>query len=110
MTPDIPKATKFYEAAFGWKFEPGEDKSGYLHIKNGDKYIGGVPPAEHRPPNAPPHWLSYVMVKDCDVSTEKAKAGGAKVYAGPMTMEGVGRWSVIADPQGAVFALFQSAH
>ena len=34
---------------------------------------------------------------------------GATVYVGPMTMEGVGRWSVVADPQGAVFALFQPA-
>jgi predicted enzyme related to lactoylglutathione lyase len=50
------------------------------------------------------------MVKDCDAATAKAKDGGAKVYAGPMSMEGVGRWSVLADPQGAVFALFQSAH
>jgi predicted enzyme related to lactoylglutathione lyase len=110
MTSDTSKASKFYEAVFGWKFEPGKDNSGYLHIKNGDKYIGGVPPAEQRNPSAPPHWLSYIMVKDCDASTAKAKDGGAKVYAGPMSMEGVGRWSVLADPQGAVFALFQSAH
>ena len=46
-------------------------------------------------------------VRDADAATAKAKELGAKVYVEPMTMENVGRWSVIADPQGAVLALFQ---
>ncbi len=107
MTPDQAGAAKFYQAVFGWQLDPGKDGSGYLHIKNGDQYIGGVPPAEARNPNAPPHWLLYFLVEDCDTSTAKAKQAGANVYMQPMSMEGVGRWSVVADPQGAVFALFQ---
>jgi hypothetical protein len=95
---------------FGWQAEPGENNSGYLHIKNGDKYIGGILPAEHRNPKDPPHWLIYLMVQDCHVWTAKAKAAGASIYVAPMSMEGVGRWSVLGGPQGAVFALFQSAH
>jgi uncharacterized protein len=106
-TPDQSKAASFYESLFGWVFDPGEDKSGYLHIKNGDHYIGGIPPAQYRDPNTPPHWLAYIEVENCDRSTEKAKQLGAKVYFGPMTMEKVGRWSAVADPQGAVFALFE---
>jgi predicted enzyme related to lactoylglutathione lyase len=109
MTPDQAAAEKFYEAVFGWQTEPGKDNTGYLHIKNGEKYIGGMPPAEHRDPNAPPHWLLYFLVENCDTSTVKARDEGARLYAAPMTVEGVGRWSVIADPQGAVFALFESA-
>ena len=110
MTPDAAGATKFYGAVFGWQVEPGTDNSGYLHIKTGEAYIGGIPPAEHRNPNAPPHWLLYFLVADCDASTAKAKDAGANVYVNPTSMEGVGRWSVVADPQGAVFALFQPAH
>jgi predicted enzyme related to lactoylglutathione lyase len=34
---------------------------------------------------------------------------GAQLNLPPMSMEGVGRFSVIADPQGAVFAIFKSA-
>jgi predicted enzyme related to lactoylglutathione lyase len=34
---------------------------------------------------------------------------GGNSHLAPMTMEGVGRMSVIADPQGAVFAIFKSA-
>lgn len=34
---------------------------------------------------------------------------GANLYLPPMTVEGVGRMSIIADPQGAAFAIFKSA-
>jgi predicted enzyme related to lactoylglutathione lyase len=107
-TPNPDAAKPFYESLFNWKLTPGEnDPSGYLHIQNGDQYIGGMPPAQHRDPKSPPHWLLYFQVADADASTAKAQSLGARVYMGPMTMENVGRWSVIADPQGAVLALFQ---
>src|ERR1022692_1292355 len=86
-----------------------KDKSGYLHIKNGEHFIGGVPPAANRKPGVPPHWMAYFQVDDVDAAASKAKEMGAKLYLPPMTMEGVGRMSVIADPQGAVFAIFKSA-
>ena len=44
---------------------------------------------------------------DGDAAAAKAQSLGASVHFGPATMEGVGRWSVVSDPQGAVFALFQ---
>ena len=110
-TPDAERASDFYRGLFGWRIMAGEnDKSGYLHIKNGEHFIGGIPPAEYRPAGVPPHWLAYFQVHDVDTSTARAKQMGANVCVEPMTMEGVGRWAAIADPQGAVFALFKSAH
>ena len=32
---------------------------------------------------------------------------GARLHLPPMSMENVGRLAVIADPQGATFAIFQ---
>jgi predicted enzyme related to lactoylglutathione lyase len=107
-TKDQAAAAKFYAAVFGWEIAPGKDDSGYLHIKNGEHFIGGMPPAAFQDPNAPPHWLLYFLVADCDASTAKAKELGATVYMGPQTLEGVGRWSIVADPQGAVSSLFQA--
>lgn len=107
MTSDVAAARKFYSEVFGWEIAPGEhDPSGYLHIKNGDTFVGGIPPAGLQP-GVPPHWLLYFLESDADAATEKAKSLGARLYYGPTTMENVGRWSVVADPQGAVFALFQ---
>ncbi len=111
MTPDPARAQEFYSGLFAWKLVAGEkDPSGYLHIKNGEAFIGGVPPKKQSDPRVPPHWLPYFMVSDCDAATAKARQLGAKIHLAPMTMEDVGRWAVVRDPQGAVFAIFQSAH
>lgn len=109
-TPDAQRAADFYKGLFGWQiFADPKDKSGYLHIKNGEHFIGGVPPAAYRKPGVPPHWMAYFQVDDVDASAAKAKEFGGNLYMPPMTMEGVGRMSVIADPQGAVFSIFKSA-
>jgi len=108
-TPDPKRAGDFYSALFEWQIMADEkDKSGYLHIKNGEHFIGGIPPAAHRPPGVPPHWLAYFWVDDVDASAAKAKQMGANLCVLPMTIENVGRMAVIADPQGAVFAIFKS--
>jgi predicted enzyme related to lactoylglutathione lyase len=107
-TADVDTAKRFYEGLFGWQIAPGEkDTSGYLHIKNGDNFIGGIPPSKFRDPNVPPHWMIYIMVSDCDSTAAKAKELGGAIHMPPSTMENVGRMSILADPQGAVFALFQ---
>jgi predicted enzyme related to lactoylglutathione lyase len=110
-TPDRERAKTFYEALFGWTFVTGKDKpaDSYLHIKNGEAYIGGILPDSHRNQHAPPHWLIYFLVADCDASTAKATEIGARVYAPPMSIENNLRFSVLADPQGATFAFFQGS-
>jgi hypothetical protein len=82
--------------------------SGYVHIVNGEDFIGGIPPAAHRDPHTPAHWLAYFQVSNCDATAARAKQLGAKFYLEPMTFEDVGRMAVLADPQGATFAIFQA--
>lgn len=109
-TPDPERAGKFYSELFGWQLMKDEkDPSGYIHIKNGDSFIGGIPPATHRNPNAPPHWLIYFQVAEAEAATSKAGKLGGKILMPARKMENVGVWSIVADPQGAVFALFKSA-
>ena len=109
VTTDPARAKEFYTGLFGWRIIKGEnDPSGYLHIANGEKFIGGIPPANFRDPNVPPHWLAYLVVSNCDETAAKAKQLGAKTHLAPMTMEKVGRMAILADPQGAVLALYQS--
>ncbi len=75
----------------GWLRLPAHQKRRGLHRRHSAK---GIPE-----PNAPPHWMIYLQVSDCDATTAKAKELGAQVYMGPMTMEKVGRITVFADPQ-----------
>ncbi len=106
-TGDPGRAKTFYEGLFGWQVTLAEnDSSGYLHIKNGKEFIGGIPPAEFRNPNFPPYWVIYILVDDVDASAAKAKEMGAAIYQAPMSVENVGRVAILADPQGAAFAIF----
>jgi uncharacterized protein len=100
----------FYSQGLGWQILKEEEapEHNYWHIKNGEEFIGGIPPATFRNPNAPPHWLAYFLVSDCDASAAKAKELGANLYVPPMDIEKVGRMAVVADPQGAIFAIFQA--
>ena len=110
-TPDPQRASKFYSELFGWKFELSEkDSSGYLHIKNGETYIGGIPPCRPESDKIPAHWMAYFQVANCDASVAQATQQGARSFMPPMTLEGVGKFGILADPQGAVFAIFQPIH
>ncbi|HLK22126.1 MAG TPA: VOC family protein [Bryobacteraceae bacterium] len=110
-TPDPARAQKFYEALFGWEIAPGEGKGAndYLHIKNAGRFIGGIQPSHMRNPHAPPHWLIYLNVAGVDASAAKAKQLGARFYVDPMNIEDVGRLAIMADPQGAVSAIFKES-
>jgi uncharacterized protein len=108
-TPNPERASRFYAELFGWQMMKDEkDPSGYIHIKNGETFIGGIPPA-HRNPNAPPHWLIYFQMAEVEAATLKAGQLGGKVLMPARTMENVGTLSIVADPQGAAFSLFKSA-
>lgn len=110
-TPDQAPAGQFYSGLFGWQIMKGDEDPAhnYLHIKNGEDFVGGIPPASHLRPGTPAHWLAYFNVSDCDVTAGEAKNLGAALYMAPTDFEEVGRISVIADPQGATFAIFKAA-
>jgi len=107
-TTDPVKAARFYSDFLGWTFDKGKD--GYSHIINGsghENMIGGMPDRMHAPPGTPSHWLSYFHVADCKATAAKAAKLGASTMMPADTMQDVGTIAVLADPQGAVFALYQ---
>ena len=103
MTSNPRAATEFYGSLFGWKVEKMEMPTGAYHVvKVGDAGIGGI---MGMPPGAgpmPPNWCPYVTVNDVDATAKQCAALGGKVMNEPQDIPGVGRFAVIADPQGAV--------
>ena len=102
MTTDPRAATEFYAQLFGWKIEAMNMTMPYNVIKVGDAGIGGImgiPPGA--PPGMPPTWVPYVTVADVDALAKKVVSLGGKVHMPPTDIPTVGRFAVIADPQGA---------
>jgi hypothetical protein len=59
-----------------------------------------------QPPGTPPHWLSYIQVEDVDAAVTQVESLGGKTHVPGTDIPTVGRFAVVADPQGAVFSLF----
>jgi hypothetical protein len=100
LTPDIPKATAFYNKVLGWTAHDLEGPMTYTELKLNGESIGGAmnPPM----PGIPPVWTIYFTVDDTDATVAKATALGGSVIAPPMDIP-PGRFAVLADPQGAMF-------
>src|SRR3546814_5937052 len=56
-----------------------------------------------------PGWIGYVAVDDVDSRSAEIGKKGGKVHRAPDDIPGVGRFAIVADPQGAVFALFKGS-
>jgi len=57
----------------------------------------------------PSHWVSYIGVDDVDARAAKVTAHGGKVLVPPTDIPTIGRFALVADPQGAIFNLFKGA-
>ncbi|MBI2393313.1 MAG: VOC family protein [Deltaproteobacteria bacterium] len=114
MTTDVEAAKRFYSDVIGWKTEQwtgGDPAMPYTMWSMGGRSLGGVMalPEDARKMGAPPHWIAYTVVDDVDATAAKAEKLGARVYAPPTDIPTVGRFAVLADPQGATFAIFKGA-
>jgi len=109
-TNDTEAAKKFYTSLFGWK-EKTSTGAGmtYTEFSVGDAPQAGMMAItpEMKQMNVPPAWTPYFQVDDVDATANKAKGLGANLYVPPHDIPNTGRFSVIGDPQGAVFAIFK---
>jgi predicted enzyme related to lactoylglutathione lyase len=53
-------------------------------------------------------WLAYVSVADVRASTEKARELGATILRDVTEIPGMGAFSILKDPAGAMLALWQA--
>jgi hypothetical protein len=110
MTTDPEAAEGFYTRVVGWGTQPFPGlETRYTLWTAHDQPVGGLMelPAEAKAGGAPPSWMLYVAVTDADATIEMAKTHGARLEVGPRDIPGEGRFAVLSDPQGAVFAILQ---
>ncbi len=109
MTTDPAAAQTFYKAVTNWTTQPFENSpTPYTMWIAGQTPVGGVMelPQNLRDMHVPPHWLTYISAPKVDDTFAKALTLGATQMVPPKDIPTVGRFAVLGDPQGAVFALF----
>ena len=107
--PDPDAAVTFYGELFGWEFEdvmPAEAPGHYYtaRIRGGDVAAVGSQPEGARPAAT---WNTYIWVDDADATAAKVKAAGGRVATDPFDVMDAGRMAVLADPDDAVFSVWQ---
>jgi len=107
MTSDVRAAAAFYSAVVGWKADASDPQ--YTLLKVGDAQVAGMmeTPPEVKAMGVPPMWSGYVLVHDVDATEASILQLGGKVIRPGSDIPGVGRFAVVADPQGATFLLFK---
>src|SRR5690606_1868685 len=85
----------------GWRIEeqPGAD---YNLILAGEEHAGGMLQLTDAmcKEGARPCWLGYIAVEDVDKSAARLKELGGSVLMEPRDIPDVGRFAMVADPQG----------
>lgn len=107
-TNDVEGATAFYGEAFGIEIGPMKGADQYWELTVGGQSVGGACQLANDPPGTPPHWLTYFAVDDVDSTVDALVKKGGAVLAPPFDMM-AGRMTVVADPQGAPFAMIKLA-
>lgn len=110
MQPDPDATMAFYRGLFGWTYEvrtPPEAPSQYAYALLDGGTVGAVggPPG----PDDPSGWTSYIRVDSVDETVAAVEANGGKVLSPPMDIPRAGRVAQCADPEGALFGLWQPA-
>jgi uncharacterized protein len=108
-TSDVSKALEFYGELLGWESEAGPPEAGgyrVMHLRG--RTVAGIGPQMN--PQAPVAWATYVNVDSAQDAAERVEANGGRTLMAPMDVMEEGRLAVFADPQGAVFGVWQPGH
>jgi len=111
VTPDLDGAKKFYSGLFGWTFrDTHAGKRDYAVALLDGRPVAGL---YLRPLKAgeqrQPAWLTFIAVRDVEVAKRTALEHGAKVVVEPRNYPRRGRQAILADPEGAHFAVLASS-
>ena len=108
MTTDPRAAEGFYTKVVGWKTKPFGSDGTYTMFTVGARPVAGLMalPAEAGAQGAPPNWLMYVGTPNVDETATKISQEGGRVLRQPADIPGAGRFAVVSDPFGAVFAIY----
>lgn len=116
LITDTPEASEaFYSGLFGWEFEPvgagfgSLVRANYKLIRHNGRLIGGMIDQTRLDADEDiSQWIVLMSTDDIDRAVAVVAGDGGTVFTAPTKLADRGRIAVVADPQGAVFALLET--
>jgi uncharacterized protein len=106
--PDPEAAKAFYGTVFGWRSEDGPraEAGGYAMFRVGEAPVAAVAPlAEDARAGG---WSVCLAVEDAERTAARVTEHGGMTLIPPADVSGLGRYGVLADPDGAAFSIWQA--
>lgn len=108
LSEDYETSRAFYTSVFGYRAsEIGGYGTKYAALYADDRPVAGTGPLHpDLPAGTPPHWLPYFATDCTDATVRQVTGGGGQLVGTPLETD-FGRMAVLADPEGARFAVIQ---
>ena len=109
FSSDADADAAFYQKLFDYEvFElPSSEGAQHLLLASDNYARASINTLPSNRPNARPHWLNFVRVKDAAEMAAKVVALGGRVVVEPRVDRNGGKVAVVADPLGAHFGLLE---
>lgn len=110
FTRDPDGSGAFYTNVFDWKSERANfGGTDYTTFMIESRPVAGMLEIQPEWGETPPMWMVYFTVADCDAAVKIVSSSGGQVFVPPKDLPGIGRFAVVADPQGASLGLLAPA-
>lgn len=110
LTPDVAASEAFYRAVFGWQTRATSDAAGgYALMAANNSPVAGIaryPVDANERRQA--RWLGLMSSDDVAAAVARGGGAGGATRLAAQRLPGRGEVAVLADPEGAVFALIHS--
>lgn len=106
LTEDVEASKAFYASMFGWRYRTDADGGPVRIVNKNGREIGAIFDHNTTAEEVESQWIGSLSVDDVDSATDLLVERGGRVLLGPAEAAR-GRYAVVADPQGAVLALFR---
>ncbi|RII11822.1 27 kDa antigen Cfp30B [Streptomyces sp. YIM 130001] len=106
--PDVEAGKRFYGALFGWTFDEGAgpEYGRYAEAYSDGKRVAALAPK--RDGRMPTVWNVYLATPDARAVAARIREAGGQLVTEPTTVGSYGTLALAADPEGAVFGLWQA--
>ncbi|MEU9979077.1 VOC family protein [Streptomyces sp. NPDC051014] len=103
--PDVEAGKRFYGGLFGWTFEDAGGGAAWARLDG----AGVARLSRKRDGRMPTVWTVYFATPDIGDLARRILAAGGQIVNAPVPVRDLGTAALAADPQGAVFGLWQAA-
>ncbi|MFF4900945.1 VOC family protein [Streptomyces sp. NPDC001068] len=103
--PDVEAGKRFYGGLFGWTFEDAGAGAAWALLDG----VGVARLARKQDGRLPTVWTVYFATPDARDLARRIVAAGGQIVSDPAPVRDLGTAALAADPQGAVFGIWQAA-